>query len=621
MSELQQFIEHKAYLLRYWSLIETSQAGSGHPTSCLSAADMVAVLFFYVMHYFPQEPRNLDNDRFILSKGHASALLYAVWKEVGLISESDLLTYRAAGSVLQGHPTPYFEPVLVATGSLGMGLAAGIGMAWNARMQKRTYKTYVLLGDAELAEGSVWEAVQLAVHYHLDNLIAIIDCNGLGQSTEPMYDHNISAYVNIFNAFGWQVHSVDGHDVGKIIHLFDTLQSAGKPIAIIVKTLKGYGLARVEGKQGYHGKAFNKQQLSELLNELKERFEKSASYDDGAYYWQPKKPTIHTVHHQAESMSEPSLDATKKMATRKAFGQALAAINNDKLVVLDGDVKNSTHTELFEEAHKSQFFESYVAEQAMVSIATGLYGCERIPFLATFGAFLTRAYDQIRMAAIGKAALRIAGSHAGVSIGEDGPSQMALEDIAFMQPLVNSVILYPADAVSTYHLVDAMMKYQQGISYLRLTREDTPILYKQDESFTIGGCKVLKESSQDSACIIAAGVTLFEALKAYEYLAKENIRVSIIDLYSIKPFDVKTVMRIVNASQKRLLVVEDHYVQGGIGQTVAYQLFPLIPDLTFVHLAVTKVPGSATAQEQRALAGIDADAIVKMLRRSLPGTN
>lgn len=619
MKNNQQFIEHKAYLLRHWSLIETSQAGSGHPTSCLSAADIVATLFFHVMHYAPTDPTYPDNDRFILSKGHASALLYAAWKEVGLLTEQDLLAYRTAHSALEGHPTPRFAPALVATGSLGMGLANGVGMGIVAKKDQRPFTTYVLMGDAELAEGSVWEAAQLAAHYHLDNVVAIVDCNGLGQSTEPMYDHDTARYAKIFEAFGWHTLCVDGHDVAALMTTFEQIkQIKDKPCAIIAHTVKGYGLTNIEGLQGYHGKAFNNNTLNIFLTDLATRFARAADYKPDTD-WQPPKPIeptqiVKPLHTKAPP--QPTYQMGQLIATREAFGQALAASEDETIMVLDGDVKNSTFTQLFEDVHATQFVECFIAEQAMVSVANGMSSSGKIPFVVTFGSFLTRAHDQIRLAAIGKAALRVVGSHAGVSIGQDGPSQMALEDIAMMRCLVDSVVLYPADAVATAYLVNQMIAYNNGISYLRLTRQALPVLYKNEEEFPIGGCKVLRQSAADSACIIGAGITLFEALKAYDVVKKQtNKTVSVIDLYSIKPLDIKTVAAVVKASDCKVVVVEDHYAPGGIGEALAAQLYPLVPQTHMIRLAIEHIPGSAKPEEQCAMHHIDANAIIKALDR------
>jgi len=619
MSIAQQFIEYKAYQLRRESLIATSQAGSGHPTSCLSAADIVAVLFFHTMKFFADNPRHPDNDRFILSKGHASALLYAVWKELGYITEQELLTYRTAGSVLEGHPTPRFEPVLVATGSLGMGLANGVGMTLCAQRDKRDFYTYVLMGDSETAEGSVWEAAQLGAYYHLTNVVAIVDCNGLGQSTTPMYDHDTSSYAHIFQAFGWHTIEVDGHDVAALIDAFDRIRAIkNKPCALIAHTIKGYGLASIEGKQGFHGKAFPMAELPTVLKELATRFAHAASYTPPAD-WRPHAPTIHRVAEHLKKAESCTYKLGELVATRKAFGTALAAQNNSHLMTFDGEVKNSTYTQDVEKQHPQQFVECFIAEQAMVSIATGAFTCDKIPFVATFGSFLTRAHDQLRMAAIGRAALRVAGSHAGVSIGQDGPSQMALEDIAMMSTLPESVILYPADAVSTHHLVEQMIAHQDGISYLRLTRETTPVIYKNDESFPIGGCKVVRRSNADKACVIGAGITLFEALKAHEILAQENIAISVIDLYSVKPLDTQTLVDVVRTSGNKAVTVEDHYAPGGIGNLIANKLYPRLPDLHLVQLAITTIPASGSATEQRAAHGIDAHGIVNALRTMLRG--
>ncbi len=618
MRNQQQFIEYKAYQLRRWSLIMTSQAGSGHPTSCLSAADLVAVLFFHVMKYLCKDPRNQYNDKFILSKGHAAPVLYAAWKELGFIDEQELLKYRTFASPLEGHPTPSFAPVLVATGSLGMGLANGVGMGISADRDALTFKTYVLMGDAELTEGSVWEAAALAAHYALANLTAIVDCNQLGQSTTSLYGHNVRRYAGIFESFGWHVSIVDGHNVPEIIATFNAIRAiTDKPSVIIANTIKGYGIKHVEGKQGFHGKPFSQTELPGLLDELARRFSAATLFDTSTFEnWLPDTPIVpnNTGNLPTASPKVALQYQDNPIATRKAFGATLAAIDDVRIVTCDGDVKNSTFTQNVEEKRPEQFVECFIAEQAMVSIATGLWACKKIPFVATFGSFLTRAHDQLRMASITGAALRVVGSHAGASVGEDGPSQMALEDIAMMRSLHNSVVLYPADAICTQQLVWAMYKYNSGISYLRLTREPTPILYGSDEQFSIGGCKVLKSSTHDSACIISAGITLFEALKAYEHLALNNITVSVIDAYSIKPIDAQTIERVVRQSDSKLVLVEDHYPQGGLGEAITMAMQPLVANMKIRHCAVRSIPGSATAQEQRAHCQIDMRAIVSAVQ-------
>ncbi len=612
---LKAFLEFKAYRMRYWSVVAPSEAGSGHTTSCLSAADIMSVLFFYAMHYDPKHYNNPDNDRFILSKGHASALLYAAWREVGMLSDSDMLTYRQMGSTLEGHPTLRFPYAEAATGALGIGLSIGAGEALCARTDRRTFRTYVLMGDGETSEGAVWEAVQLAAHYHLDNLIAIIDVNRLGQSDPTMLEDHVQRYVEIFNAFNWRALLVDGHDIEQLMKVFDKAREiTQKPIVIIAKTFKGRGINMVEDKEGYHGKAIPKDKLDEALKQLKNNFPHAAAYNR-TYDWKPKlperPPTAITVQRSFTKMADPFYQRDSLVATRKAYGQALAVLGTvcDAVVSLDAEVKNSTYAEIFEEKHSNRFFQCFIAEQNMVGMGVGFDRRNRMPFISTFGAFLTRAHDQIRMAAIGQSRLNLVGSHAGVSIGQDGPSQMALEDIGMMRGIPQSVVLYPSDAVSTYKLVEAMARYEDGITYLRTTRSATPIIYNNNEDFIIGGCKVLQETDHDHVCIIAAGITLFEALKAYKLLKKEKINAAIIDLYSIKPLDESTIKRVVKKANNKVITVEDHYLQGGLGEAVMYALRNT--GVTIACLAVHKLPRSGKPEELRAFEEIDTPAIVK----------
>jgi transketolase len=621
MTEQQKFLENKAYNMRKWSIVQTSEAGSGHPTSCLSAADIMSVLFFHTMRYNPRNYNDPHNDRFILSKGHASPVLYAAWKEVGVLTEADLLTYRRIDSVLEGHPTLRFSHAEAATGALGVGLSIGVGEALCAKLDKRTFKTYVLMGDAETAEGSVWEAVQLAAHYQLDNLIGIIDCNRLGQSTSTFFEHMVNRYAAILSAFGWRTLVVDGHNMQELIATFDEAQkSSGQPTMIIAKTIKGYGIERFEDKEGFHGKALKKEDLDDVLPQLKRRFIDVASYT-GDYTWQPTVPEDDQAaipfDHIDIKMPEPDYKKDEMIATRKAYGQALAVLGDvcDSVVSLDAEVKNSTFAELFEAKHPDRFFQCFVAEQNMVGMGIGFDRRGKIPFISTFGAFFSRAHDQIRMGAIGQAQLRLAGSHCGVSIGQDGPSQMALEDIAMMCALPDSIVLYPSDAVSTYKLVEQMARYDKGISYLRTTRAATPVMYENDEPFEIGKCKVVRQSEQDQICIIAAGITVEQALAAYDALVmrEDSIFVSVIDLYSIKPLDVHTVTAVAHASGNRVIVVEDHYQEGGIGQIVAAALCNT--EIVVESLSVTRLPRSGKPDELLAWAGIDAAAIINKVEQ------
>jgi transketolase len=620
LNKIIEFVERKAYTMRCWSVKAPAQAGSGHTTSCLSAADIVAVLFFHAMRYDPYNYENPDNDRFILSKGHAAPILYAAWRELGLLTDAEMLSYRKFNSVLEGHPTRRFAYAEVATGSLGIGLSIGTGEALCAKLDKRAYRTYVLMGDSESSEGSVWEAVQLAAHYNLDNLICFIDVNNLGQSTETMLDYHIKRYVDIGESFGWQVFEVDGHNVADLIAVVDKAHAVvGKPVMIIAKTVKGYGIDFAAGKQGFHGKAFTGEQEMLALAQLKKNFPRAAaeSHEDD-YGWEPHKPQSSGLAYTgANTIIEIPMCAYKRgemVATRKAYGTALALLGDvcDAVVSLDAEVKNSTYAEIFEDVHPERFFQCFVAEQNMVGMGIGFDRRGRIPFISTFSSFFSRAHDQIRMAAIGHSALRLVGSHCGVSIGEDGPSQMGLEDIALMRCLPQSIVLYPADAVSTHKLVEQMARYSDGLSYVRTTRMTTPVLYDNNEQFPVGGCKVLRTSDKDVTCVVAAGVTVHEALKAYEILAKQNVFVSVIDLYSVKPLDASTLISVAHSSGNTIITVEDHYPQGGIGEAV---LDALRNQKIAIHsLAVNHLPRSGKPEQLLAFEDIDAAAIVEKVK-------
>jgi transketolase len=613
---VKEFIAHKAYGMRRSILVQTTAARSGHPTSALSAVDMVATLFFYALRFKPEDPAYKNNDRFILSKGHASPVLYAVYKELGLISEDELLTYRSFNSVLEGHPTPRFRYTEAATGSLGQGLSIGVGMALNARMDALAYKTYVLMGDSEIAEGSVWEAAELAAFNHLDNLIAMVDVNRLGQANETMHAYHLERYAAKFKAFGWHVLEVDGHNIPELMYAYDKAREhTGSPVVILAKTIKGYGIARVENKPGFHGKPFTQAELPACLQELQERFEPKPYQSN--YVWQPHMPEA-VAQNKAVKPFEctyPHYAMGEPVATRKAYGQALVALGHSlaDVVALDAEVKNSTYAELFADVFPQRFVEAFIAEQNMIGMAVGLQRRGKVPFASTFASFVSRAYDQLRMAAIGQAAVRVVGSHAGVSIGQDGPSQMGLEDIAMMRTLLGAAILYPADAVSTWHLVYQMAEYNQGISYLRTTRMELPVIYAADTEFIIGGCKVLKSSPQDVALIVAAGITLHEALNAYNRLLNEGIYVAVIDLYSIYPMDVKTLRASADKAGKRIITVEDHYLAGGLGEAVTMALQGT--DYHICSLAVTKMPRSGLPYELLAYEGIDATAIVTAVKQ------
>jgi len=598
-----------AYQLRVVSLQATTKAGSGHPTSALSAADLVAALFFYAMKFDPEHPENPSNDRFILSKGHAVPVLYATWHAVGVISHEKLMTLRQFTSTLEGHPTPRFVYNEAATGSLGCGLSIGLGMALASRIGGIEFFTYVLLGDSEMAEGSVWESIELAAHYKVHNLIALVDLNGLGQTTETLDNRHAQQHAQRWAAFGWNTVCINGHAMDEIVAALDKARTAGKPTVIVASTLKGYGLSNIEGKQGFHGRAFTQDQLTELLAQMEERFKEEANM----HVVTPHRKPYHPTPRGAFSLVLPpsNYDKDIQRATRKAFGDALVAagIVEKRIISLDAEVNNSTFSESFSIQFPQRFIQCFIAEQNMVGMAIGLEARGYIPICSTFAAFMTRAHDQIRMAAIGRAALRLVGSHAGVSTGEDGPSQMGLEDIALIRAIPESIVLYPSDAVSAYALLQRMIEYQSGISYLRVTRMDTPILYEEGAPFRIGGCSVLRESVNDQACIVAAGVTVFEALKAYEELKIKGISVSIIDLYSIKPLDRETLIRQAGKSGNRIITVEDHFIEGGLGEAVCYALRN--EGLQIEVLAVTGISRSGKPEELLAFHGIDHTAIFK----------
>ena len=624
MKEEIQFLEHIAYQLRRDSILATTQAGSGHPTSCLSAADIVAALFFYAMTFDPKNHENLDNDRFILSKGHAAPLFYAVCKQLGVISHQELMTLRQFDSRLEGHPTPQFMYNEAATGSLGQGLSIGLGMAYVAKMDKRDFKTYVLMGDSEITEGSIWEAAQLASHYHLNNLIGIVDVNGLGQSTQTIDDYHLDVMAHKFTAFGWHALIVDGHDISDIVSAFDKipdyLKNNSKPVVLLAKTIKGYPITRVQGKEGFHGKLFLLEELENVLHELQEKFPQAANYHS-SYVWHPHIPERKMVIKQdkdvIQSLPDPLYQKSKSIATRKAFGQALVQLGkvNDHVVSLDAEVKNSTYADMFEDAFPKKFIQCFIAEQNMIGMGIGMASRGKIPFISTFASFFTRAFDQIRMAAIGRSPLRLVGSHAGVSIGEDGPSQMGLEDIAMMRVIPDSIVLYPADAVTTYKLVEQMANYHTGISYLRTTRMETPVIYDNNEEFKIGGCKILRCSEFDAVCVIGAGVTLFEALKAYNHLKEQGVYISVIDLYSIKPLDRDAIIACARLSSCKIITVEDHYAQGGISEAVRSALSGT--DIEIASLAITSIPRSGKPFELLAFYKIDAHAIVEMVQKMI----
>jgi transketolase len=572
----------------------------------------MAVLLSKYLRYDWANPRLPDNDRLIFSKGHACPLLYAMFKAAGAIDDKELLSLRKFGSRLEGHPNPRVLPwVDVATGSLGQGLPIGVGMALGGRyLDKLPYRVWVLLGDSEMAEGSIWEAFDKASHYKLDRLIGILDMNRLGQRGETELGWNGAAYAARARAFGWHAIELDGHDLGAIDRAYaEALAQKDRPTCLIAKTVKGKGVSLVADKDGWHGKALSADQARAAIAEL--GGERHLTVQTHKPEGQRPAPMP-----AAKPLKLPTYKAGTKEATRKAYGDALVAVGaaRPEVVALDGEVSNSTHADEFKKAYPDRFFEMFIAEQQMLGAAVGLSVLGKKAFASTFAAFFTRAYDQIRMAAITNANLHLCGSHAGVSIGEDGPSQMGLEDLAMMRAVCDSTVLYPCDANQTAQLVNAMADLK-GISFLRATREKTPVLYGPDDKFPVGGSKLVRHSGQDRAAVIAAGITVHEALKAYDRLKADGIAVRVIDAYSVKPIDRDTLHRAARDTGGRLVVAEDHWIEGGLGDAVldafagAGEKPPAV-----VKLAVTKMPGSGTPAELLHAAGIDADAIVRAVK-------
>jgi transketolase len=596
--------------VRYHSLKMTSTAESGHLTSSLSAADlMTGLLFGGTFRFDVADPAHPNNDRLIFSKGHASPLFYALWAAAGAMDGKELSSFRQFGSRLEGHPTPRFPYAEAATGSLGQGLGIGLGMALNAaRLDRLPYRTYVLLGDSEMAEGSQWEAIQLAGYYRLGNLIGIIDVNRLGQRGETMLGHDVDAYARRIAPFGWKTLTLDGHDMPQILHAFREAAADGQsqPVMIIARTLKGKGISFLEDADDWHGKALDEEKTQQALREFKDV--------DLEVPGEISPPADQRPERAApQAAAAPDYRVGKSVATRKAYGSALKRIaaKFPQMVSLDGEVNNSTMAEIFAEEMPDRYFEMFIAEQTMVSAALGLSLRGRIPFVSTFAAFLTRAFDQIRMSQYSRANVKFVGSHAGISIGEDGPSQMGLEDIAMFRSIRASVVLHPCDAVSTEKLVEAAAAHD-GLLYLRTMRQDTPVIYGNDTAFAIGGSKVLRQSPHDRLSIVAAGAAVHEALRAHEQLQNDGLPVRVIDAYSLKPLDVETLREAAEATGA-LLTVEDHYPAGGLGEAV---LAALAERPVPVHmLAVNKTPMSGTGKELRDFAGISSAAIVAAAER------
>jgi transketolase len=603
-------LKNIATRLRIESVQSTTKAGSGHPSSCCSAAEITAVLFFHEMRFDPKDPHRTNNDRFILSKGHAAPLLYAAWAEAGIITREAELGLRQFNSDLEGHPTPRLPWVDVATGSLGQGICAGVGTALNARRIGSDYRTYVLLGDGESAEGSVLEAATVAEFHKLNNLCAIVDVNGLGQSRPTMFGHDSGAHARRWRACGWNAIELNGHEVPAILTALDQARSTtDRPTVLLANTLKGKGISIMEGKEGWHGKALTPEQADAAIKELTAQFVEGGSFAGPA----PLKVRLPESDAPRERpqlpLVPPAYTLGESVATREAFGTALAKLgdSDSRVVALDADVKNSTFSDKFEKLHPDRFYQCFIAEQVMVGAAMGLAARGALAFPSTFAAFLTRAYDFIRMAAVSNLNIKLAGSHVGVSIGDDGPSQMGLEDLAMMRAQPNFTVLYPCDAVSTERLM-ALAAYHPGPAYIRTSRPKTPVIYKNDETFEIGGCKVLRESPNDVATVVAAGVTVYEALKAHDELQNSGIGIRVIDLYSVQPVDRATLVASARQTRNRIVTVEDHYAAGGIGDAVAEAVGA--GGITVSRLAVREIPRSGKPEEMLEKFGISAKDIV-----------
>jgi transketolase len=601
-------VKELAQQLRVDSVRAAAAANSGHPTSSMSAADLMAVLFTKYLRYDFDAPENTANDHLVFSKGHASPLLYSLYKAAGAIDDAELLTFREFGSRLQGHPTPELPWVDVATGSLGQGLPISVGIALAAeRLEHSELRVWVLCGDSELAEGSMWEAFEHAGYAQLSNLVAIVDVNRLGQRGPTMHGWDTSSLAARAGACDWDVQEIDGHDLEAIDAAYGHAQQADRPAVIFARTKKGSGVAAVEDKENQHGKPLSDPEAAvEELGGIRDlRVEVQA----------PPPPKPFEIERTA--VERPSYEVGEKVATRAAYGDALAWLGSidEKVVALDGEVGNSTYAERFAAKHPDRFFEMYIAEQQMVAAAVGMQARGWKPFASSFGAFLSRAYDFVRMAAISDADLKLCGSHVGVSIGPDGPSQMALEDIASLRAVLGSVVLYPSDANQTVQLLDAMREHR-GVSYLRTTREATPVLYGADETFEIGGSHTVRSSDDDALTLIGAGITLRECLTAADSLAEKGVAARVIDLYSVKPVDAETLLAAARET-RALITVEDHWAEGGIGETVAGVLAEAGAETRLTRLAVSERPGSGPPADLLAAAGIDAEHIVVAAERAV----
>lgn len=594
--------------LRAHSLRMTTAAGSGHPTTCLSMAEIASVLFFQAMRWNPRDPEDWGNDEIVLSKGHAAPILWAAYAEAGVIPLASLLDLRKIDSDLEGHPTPRMKWIKAATGSLGQGLSVGVGMAAAQRLGGSPGRVFVVMGDGECAEGSVWEAANAAAHMRLANLCAVVDVNRLGQSDPTMHEHGVAAYAGKFEAFGWTAVVIDGHDVDSVSQALAAAGRTGAPLAVIAKTLKGKGVSFLEDRNGWHGKPLKPEELEQALAELGPLPE-----GDAAALITP--PHAATRPEPGVRFDFPRTAYAEKTATRLAYGKALAALGgvNGSVVAIDGDVKNSTYADKFFEAFPARSFQSFIAEQNMIGMGLGFAAKGYIPFMATFAAFLTRAHDQIRMAAYSESNIKVCGSHVGVSIGEDGASQMGLEDIALFRSVPDCVVLYPGDPVSAEACVEAAARHK-GMVYIRATRPATAALYGPAETFPIGGSKVVRGSDKDAVTIVSAGITLHEALKAAEALRGEGIAIRVLDAYSVRPLDADGIRRAAQETAGRVVVVEDHYEAGGLGEAVATAL---AGRARLLHLCVRDLPRSGKPEELLDRSGIGARSIAAAVKELL----
>ncbi|EDV24065.1 Transketolase [Trichoplax sp. H2] len=610
-----QALKDAANKLRILSIKCTNASNSGHPTSCCSAAEIMSVLFFNTMRYKVSFPRDPSSDRFIMSKGHCAPILYAAWQLAGLFSESELMNLRKIDSDLEGHPTPRLNFIDVATGSLGQGLGVACGMAYSGKyFDNASYRVYCLMGDGETAEGSIWEAVAFASHYKLDNLVGIVDVNRLGQSEPTSLQHNLEAYRKRFDGFGWNAVIVDGNDIEELcraMHEANTVK--GRPTCLIAKTLKGKGIPNIEDEENWHGKALGAK-ADEAIAAIS-----SLISDSQLPQPQPVIDDAPGVNINEITLSEPpNYKLGDKVATRVAYGTALAKLgkSNDRVIALDGDTKNSTFAITFKKAHPERYIECYIAEQNLVGVAVGCATRDRhVAFVSTFGAFFSRAFDQIRMGAISQTKVNFCGSHAGISIGEDGPSQMALEDLAMFRTIPGGVVFYPSDAVSCERAIELAANYN-GITFTRSSRPATAVLYGNDEIFEIGKAKVVVKSDNDAVTVVGAGVTLHEAISAANTLKGEGINIRVVDIFTLKPIDGDTILSSAKATNGKIITVEDHYYEGGLGEAVA-GVASGERDITIRRLAVNAIPRSGPGSVLMQKFGIDSTAIVRAVKEMI----